>query len=218
MLKSVQEATKREPGLSELHRKLAMVYRAEGKFDKAITELNAAIKVTDDEYGDYFLEASVYETAGQSGKATAARQQAHSAIAAEMKKEAIKDPIIDEFSNPDVLFVFDGDDEVRSAPGVIALLEPQSTVGKIKPMERLMLGKAYCAVGRISDCKREEEEAFHLESKLINGTSEHALGLALLGKDNTGAIDHFQRAYELDPQNVTYRMDYEQVSNQTHRP
>jgi tetratricopeptide (TPR) repeat protein len=212
-LKKMNEATKREPGLSSLHRKLAMVYESEGKTDKAIFEVDAASK-TDDGFGDYFLKAAMLESAGQPDRAAAVRQQAHIAIATEMKHENMKSPELDDFSNPDVLFALDNDDETRSARKVIPLLESQLNSGRLKPMELLLLGQAYCAAGRIADCRREEETAFRLDNKLSSGRSEHELGLALLrGKYSEGGQEHLQRAYELDPQNTTYRMDYDRANN-----
>jgi tetratricopeptide (TPR) repeat protein len=74
------------------------------------------------------------------------------------------------------------------------------------------LGRAYCDVGRALDCRRAAERALNLNSQFHTGQTEHTLACELQASgDATGAAEHFQKAYELDPQNVTYRMDYEKT-------
>ena len=82
-------------------------------------------------------------------------------------------------------------------------------------MDLFSLGLAYCTVGRPADCNSYAESGIRSSGKLNTPTAQHNLAQALLkNRDLRGALGHFQEAYERDPQNLTYRMDYEATKQQ----
>ena len=102
------------------------------------------------------------------------------------------------------------DDEAASAHEVIMLLEPKVPNGNLKAMDVMLLGVSYCTVDRIQDCKARSRTAMSMGSKLDTGRNHHVLGESLKkGGDPTGAAEEFEQAYQRDPQNTTYRIDYE---------
>ncbi len=216
MMKKIQDATHREPTLANLHRQLARVYVAEQKFDKAHAEVAAATAANpDDKINFEYLRASIYEVAGQEEKAKATRLQAHNEIQSVLKKESHNAEMDSMLAYPEIMFMTIEDDEQTSAQNIIDFLEPVIPTGTLKPMDLISLGLAYCTVGRSVDCKSRTEAGLRVGGKLNNPTSQHNLAQALLkNHDSRGALEHFQEAYERDPQNMTYRMDYEATKRQ----
>jgi tetratricopeptide (TPR) repeat protein len=79
-------------------------------------------------------------------------------------------------------------------------------------LERIALASAYFALGRVRDAKEQWEKSFSSDTKLDTAVSHARLGEQLVKASAlTDALAHFQRAYELDPQNTTFRMEYEAV-------
>jgi hypothetical protein len=113
------------------------------------------------------------------------------------------------------MFMTIEDDEQTSAQNIIDLLEPMIPTGTLKPMDLTSLGFAYCTVGRPVDCKIYTEAGLRVGEKLNNPISQHNLALALQkNHDLHGALEHFKEAYERDPQNMTYHMDYDAIKRQ----
>ncbi len=105
------------------------------------------------------------------------------------------------------------DDDRAQAHEIITLLEPQIVTGRLKPMDLMLLGVSYCSVGRFPECKQQSRAALSLSKKLDTGQNHHTLGESLKKSgDATGAAEEFEQAYQRDPQNMTYRMDYEASS------
>ncbi len=76
-----------------------------------------------------------------------------------------------------------------------------------------MLATAHFALGRVPEAKQQWEKAIAADSKMENAISHANLGQELLKAGAfSDALPHLQRAYELDPQNLTFRMDYERAS------
>jgi tetratricopeptide (TPR) repeat protein len=210
--KKMQEVTKMEPQLVRLHQKLATAYLSDGEFARALAEANAAIQANDP-YGDYYLKASIYEAWGKPKEAADVRLQAHNGIAAELKKE--KTPsMFDDMTYPELVFISTspGNGDQQAAHEIIKLLSPLQSSGQLRPFDGIMLGFAYCDVGEYRACKEQAEAAMNLSAKVNTAVTNHNLGRAMMkGKDTRTALVHFQKAYELDPANTTYRMDYEQA-------
>jgi tetratricopeptide (TPR) repeat protein len=211
MMKKIQEATHNEPTLAGLRCQLARVYVAERKFDKALAEVDEAASANpNDKITDEYIRASIYVIAGQLEKAKATRLQAHREIETELKKGPHNAEMDATLAYPEIMFMSIEDDELNSAHEVIAFLEPLATTGSIKSMDLISLGFAYCTVGKPTECRHFTEAGFRSGGKLNNPVSQHHLAEALLNSgDSEGALEHFQEAYERDPQNGTYRMDYE---------
>jgi tetratricopeptide (TPR) repeat protein len=215
MLKNIEQATHNEPALADLHTQLARVYVAEQKFDKALTEIGAAAQANPDDKITYeYLRAAIYERAGQAESANAARLRANTEVQEELKKESGSNHLDAEIAYPQVVFMsIDGDDE-DSAHEVVNFLEPLTSGGSLKPMDLAALGFADCTLGRASECNSRVEAAFRADGKLNTGKSQHNLAEALIkAHDSSAALEHFRRAYVLDPQNTTYRMDYESAQS-----
>jgi hypothetical protein len=109
-----------------------------------------------------------------------------------------------------VLFLsFEGDEEA-SAQETIRVLG-SSAPGSMKGMDLFQLAMAYCRVGRSGDCQSKADAAIALMGAEIDTpVFHHNLAEALAtAQDRDAAAVQFQRAYEGDPQNMTFRMDYE---------
>ena len=93
---------------------------------------------------------------------------------------------------------------------IVSILEPR--LANLSPFEHVELATADFALGRTQDGKQQWEMAMASDPSINNAGGNANLGEELL---RAGALDdaltHFQRAYELDPQNTTYRMEYETV-------
>ncbi len=211
-MKHMQEITHAEPNLIQLHRKLARVYLAEKEFARALQEANKASS-SDDPYSDYYLRASIYDASGNARKAAETRANAHTAILAALSKEPPKSRSgFDEWAYPEVAFMSSDDDKTQ-AHEVITLLEPQIATGRLKPMDLMLLGVSYCSADRIPECKRQSRAAMSSSPKLDTGRNHHVLGESLKKSgDAKGAAEEFEQAYQRDPQNTTYRIDYEASS------
>ena len=212
MLKNMNDATHSDAGLATLHYKLAKSLLAEKKYDRAITEADIATKADPDSATTgFYLKAEIYDAAGQPTKATATRREAAEAIALMMKKEhPSKDDWFQGFSNVQEIFIMTADSAVvDTADETILLLEPMLSKGNLKPLDRQLLGMAYCTKDRTKECREQIDLAFASEGKWNNATTQYSAGEGLQKSHDPSAVEHFQKAYELDPQNVTFRMDYE---------
>jgi hypothetical protein len=99
-------------------------------------------------------------------------------------------------------------DIVDTAQEFILLLEPAKAT--LKTLDRQFLGMAYCAKKRVAECKEQMALAFRTNSKFNNAVTQFGFAKALQENgDMADAIEHFARTYEIEPQNVTYRTDYE---------
>ncbi|MGA7523528.1 MAG: BTAD domain-containing putative transcriptional regulator [Acidobacteriaceae bacterium] len=216
MMKNIQQATRDEPALADLHAELAHLYIAEQNFGKALAQTDVAANANPDDNIPYeYLRAAIYDRVGQAAKAAATRLGASAEVQAEMKKEPGSRGMAGDMAYPQVLFMAnDGDDE-DSASEVVNFLEPHASGGTLKPMDLITLGFADCTLGKAAECNRRVQDAFRADGKLNTAKSEHNLAEALVkAHDAVAASEHFRQAYELDPQNTTYRMDYE--STQPH--
>lgn len=223
MMKKVQEATHEERSLSKLYCGLADVYENEKNYPAAIAELDNARRATPSDKISYeYKTAHIYEESGQIDKANGLRTQAGKELHAEMDKGP-KNAEMDEYlAYPEALmFIADDDDDpdnvLYSAQQTIAFyasLPPTS----LKAMDMLTLGMAYCRMGNANQCRGDVESAFRVGAKLDRAQANHTLAESLSAiHDSQGALKHFQRAYELDPMNVTYRMDFEFAKEQRAR-
>jgi tetratricopeptide (TPR) repeat protein len=77
-------------------------------------------------------------------------------------------------------------------------------------MDRIFLAMAYFDLGRVPEAKKQWEKGIAADPELDNAIDQSNLGQKLLKAGALAdALLHLRRAYELDPQNQTYRMDYE---------
>ena len=210
MMKKMQEATHQEPSLAKVHCQLAQVYVGAKEYAKAVSELDGAERANSDNKINYeYLRAHIYEESGQLDKANALRLQASKEVRDEMKK-APKDADMEAYlAYPESLFMSFEEDDLSSAQEIIAFYAPLPAAS-LKAMDMLTLGMAYCTVGKADQCSNYVESAFRVGEKLNRAESHHKVAEALSeAHDSRGALKHFQAAYELDPINTTYRLDYE---------
>jgi tetratricopeptide (TPR) repeat protein len=100
---------------------------------------------------------------------------------------------------------------ITFAQQVIAFLEPR--VSSLAPLERAVLADAYFAAGRTDRYKQIWQQLF-ATSEFDTAKAHGNFAANLLKKnDAAAAIPHFRRAYELDPENLTYRRRYDQARN-----
>jgi tetratricopeptide (TPR) repeat protein len=147
---------------------------------------------------------------GQLEKASAARESARLAVEKLLKSQP---PSKDEFSRalslPQEVFVMTLSGEiVDTAHELIVLLEPLNKT--LKPLDRQFLGMAYCEKKRLTECEEQMTVVLQSNDKWNNAVTQNGYAKALVeNNDSADAIEHFARAYELEPQNATYRADYE---------
>jgi len=208
-MRQIQGATHDDPTLAKLHCELARDYVAQRKFAEALNEIGEASAANPDNRIEYeYLRASVLDAEGQLDEAKAIRVQAGKDVQSEMMKERQDAAMKGTMAYPEALFMSFEDDELTSAHEVIGLLEPVR--GSLKVMDEMSLGMAFCTVGNAPECKALVEDVIRSDSKFNNPTSNYNLAKALMkAHDPVGAAGHFRQAYELDPENMTYRMDFE---------
>ena len=205
-----------EHALSETRLKLARVLLMDKKYEEAIAQTQAAMDADHTNFIALYLCAEIYEAKGDHEQATRTRDNAKSLIEKEAAKEHVeKGKGAVAAVDPRVIFLQDSlSNEPFSHPAlpseVVSILEPR--LANLSNFERLELATAYFALGQVESGKRQWELAMAADPDLNNPVSNFSLGEELVrAGDLAGALPHLQRAYELDPQNTTYRMDFDAI-------
>jgi len=215
-LNKVEKKFQSDHYLADVHEHLALVLMREGKYEQAIRETQAVLDADKDELSAYYLRAEIYDAEGNGQSAKESRQQADKAIASIAEAEIKKDP--SSFGDPRILFLSQGlldsqSDSVKFSGEVIKLLVDR-TSPPLTSMEHVILAEAYYDVSRVSEAKEQWDTALRLDAKLNNPVYQYQVGYALLEAHRSGdALSHLQVAYEMDPQNRTYRIDYEKAQS-----
>ncbi len=158
-----------------------------------------ALELNSTELSAYLVRARAMEAEDRAADATAERNKAEVAIKQVMANEK-KPP---DTTVPLAIFVLDYSLEL------IRLLEPAES--RLTSFEKLMLAAAYFDVGRSADGEIEFRKS--LEDPRSNTAQAH-FSLAELFKDagwTQKAMKEYGKAYEMDPENVTYRYEYESL-------
>jgi tetratricopeptide (TPR) repeat protein len=201
-----------ETVLAETRLKLAHVLFLAKKYDDAIAQTDAALNADHNEFAAFYLRAQIYDAEADHAFANRTREMATVAIQKEAAKEFSKSgkkPDID----PRLLFLSDSLwNEKPGSPAfpseILAILEPRAAT--LSVAEQVVLAEAYFALTRTGDAKVTWEKAIAADPTVDNAVAHANLGARLFKAGALReALPHLQRAYELDPQNVTYRMDYE---------
>jgi tetratricopeptide (TPR) repeat protein len=198
-----------EAMLAEMHMGLASVLALEGHRDSAVKEAEAALAANQAGFEAYYLKAQILEKSGNKDLANKTREEAASAISNLMKKESKAKVDLD----PRLLFLsdglMDGDSRKISFPDeIITILEPRSSV--MTAQERFILAYAYLGSGRVREAINQWGIALSHDSKFDTARAHYVFARRLVSSGNEKeAAVHFRRAYELDPQNLTYQIDYE---------
>jgi len=207
----IEAAHGEEHALAETRLKLAHILLLDKKYEEAIRETQAALDADHHEFPAFYLRAEIYDAMGDHEQANKTRDKADSAVRSEASVEGLskKKPDFD----PRVVFLTDSLwNEQSGYPAfpseVVAILEPRSA--SLSAFERVELASAYFALARTADGRREWEKAITSDPAVDNAVSHAHLGEELLTRGApSDALPHLQRAYELDPQNVTFRMEYD---------
>jgi tetratricopeptide (TPR) repeat protein len=209
------QAERHEEGyLAELHLKLAHILLLEKKYDEAVAQTKSALDADQYQFTAFYLRAQVYEANGDANAARKARDDAIAAIGKQATKEKLSGKERSEI-DPRVLFLNDTLWNKESGyPAfpleIVSILEPR--IASLSTAERVALSSSYLALGRVNAAKEQWERAIAADPAADNAAGHANLGRELLKAGAVSeALPHLQRAYELDPQNVTYRTDYEMM-------
>jgi tetratricopeptide (TPR) repeat protein len=210
----IEAAYGEEHALAETRMKLAHILLLEKKYEDALVQARSALDADHNKFSALYLQAEICDAKGDHNQANEMRNNA----AATIQKEAARDPAWKKNKpdiDPRVLFLSDtlwnGESGYPAFPSeIVSILEPR--IASLSGFERVELGTAYFALGRMSSGKQQWEKAIASNSEIDNAVSHSNLGEELL---KAGALDdalpHLRRAYELDPQNSTFRMGYDIV-------
>jgi len=210
----IQATHGEEHALAESRMKLAHVLLLEKKFDEAALQAEAALEADHNEFAAFYLQAEIADARGDHDQANKIRDTGAASIQKETASESgwkKNKPDMD----PRVLFlndtIWNTDSGYPAFPTeIISILEPR--VSALSPYERVDLAMAYFAVGRVPSGKEQWEKAIASNSQIDNAVSHANLGEQLvIANAFDDALPHFRRAYELDPQNTTFRKEYEAV-------
>jgi tetratricopeptide (TPR) repeat protein len=213
-LANIQAEHHEEGYLAEIHLKLARALMLEKQWDVAVDETRAALEADNTEFAALYLCAEIYDAKGDHEPARKMRDTASSAIQRQANSEFSKVPEKDRPQvDPRVIFLTDtlwnGESGYPALPSeIVSILEPRAD--SLSAYERLILATACFALKRVPEAKAQWEKAIAMDSKLDTAKSNANLGRDLLKAGAfSDALPHLRRAYELDPQNMTYRTDYE---------
>ncbi len=210
-LVKIEAADHAEHSLAETHLKLARLLMLEKKWEPAVQETKVALDADETAFRAYYLRAQIYDAAGDHGRAEEARRTAAAAIQKLIQKESAHSSAQIEV-DPRLLFLSEGLDSesgaLALAPEVVSIAEPK--IASLSPLDRLILAGAYFELGRVQDGEEQCEKGISGDPKLDNPAAHANLGQRLLKAGALAeALAHLRKAYKLDPQNTTYRMDYE---------
>ena len=210
----IEAAHGEERALAETRMKLAHILLLDKKYDDAFVQAKAALDADHNEFAAFYLQAEICDAKGDRDQASKIRANAAATIQKEAAGDAgwkKKKPDVD----ARVLFLNDTLWNAQSGrpafpSEIVSILEPRITV--LSGFERVELASAYFALERVPSAKQQWEKAIASDSELDNAVSHSNLGEELLKAGAfDGAFPHLQRAYELDPQNTTFRMEYDAV-------
>jgi tetratricopeptide (TPR) repeat protein len=76
------------------------------------------------------------------------------------------------------------------------------------------LANAYLDLNKFGEATKQWDKALIADPTLDNAIAHANFGQRLLVSGRSSeALPHLKRAYELDPQNMTYRIDYERAAH-----
>ncbi|HVR23928.1 MAG TPA: tetratricopeptide repeat protein [Candidatus Polarisedimenticolia bacterium] len=210
----IEAAHGEEHALAETRMKLAHILLLDKKYDDALVQAKAALDADHNEFSALYLQAEIYDAKAEHDQASKVRANA----AATVQKEAASNAGWKK-NKPDmdarVLFLSDTLWNAQSGypafpAEIVSILEPRAAA--LSAFERVELASAYFALGSVASGKQQWERAIASDSQLDNAVSHSNLGEELV---KAGAFDdafpHLRKAYELDPQNTTFRTEYDAV-------
>ncbi len=202
------------PTLARRYRSLAWLYATEGSRRRAIEEEISAEKSDTDDFEAGMIKAMLYDQMGEPARSKAVIYGIHNQLLGLISQDKSSKEFSGMVSRAENVLVFEDSSRQNHDQDAIAAaiwyLEPQLREGTLKPVEQFTLGERYCEVGRVDECKKLELAAMQAVPDFDKAKLEHSLGLAFAKAGRVPDVkEHFRVAYELAPQNLTYRMDYE---------
>jgi tetratricopeptide (TPR) repeat protein len=193
-----------DPALSARFAHLARVQIEHGKYPEADATLNRAIQADPQNYYAYLLRGRLLERKNQSKEAEVQRQRAKDLLAETIKREKDNFPGIAS-SQPLIWFVLPYEDFQE-----IVRLYKSLAVPLMTP-DRVILSAVYLEMGQTENAVAE------LNQLVINQEYDDArfhFGIAEVfkkAKPLEKAEEYYRKAYEMDPENVTYAYEYEAI-------
>jgi tetratricopeptide (TPR) repeat protein len=206
----VERKYQSEHRLAQFYLKQARALIRLGKYDEAIAATSSALAADKGAINALYIRAQVYDAAADSASAQKTRDAVLSSISTIVSKEEMKQSKA--FGDPRVAFLLTVDSDSEFAPldlsaELIHLLDNHP--GPLTIFEKFAFAEALIANGAIVKGRNIWESTLADPSR-DTAQAHAALARALLkAGDSEHALPHLRRAYELDPQNVTYRTDYE---------
>jgi tetratricopeptide (TPR) repeat protein len=178
---------------------LAKLQIVREEYTDAEINLHQALQLDPNAFYAYLVHAQLLEKKGQIPKAQAERKRAESMTAEQMKKEKSSLGI----SSPLAVFVED------DPPEIVRILEPSKE--HLVSIERMMLALAYFDLGRKDEGLALLDKFF--EDQKVNTAQAHFTFAEALKKTGLSqkAEELYRKAYEMDPENTTYRYEYEVI-------
>lgn len=177
---------------------LAKLQIARAEYGEAETNLQEALRLDPNELYVYLVRAQLLEIKGQSIEAQTQRKMAEAQVKEMMKKEKGVPPGL---SQPLAVFAEEDPQEI------VRILEPSKD--HLASIERMMLALAYFDLGRKDEALAQLDKFF--EDQKVNTAQAHFTFAEALKKARLSqkAEEQYQKAYEMDPENTTYRYEYE---------
>jgi|SRR2546427_3417217 len=179
---------------------LAKLQISRTEFKEAEASLDEALRLDPNGLYAHIVRAQLLEKEGQIPQAQAQRKKAELAVIELMKKEK-KSSFVLVPSQPLAIFVENDPQET------VRILEPSKE--HLTSIERMMLALAYLDLGRKDDGMTEFQKGF--DDPQMNTAQAHFTFAEALKKArfNQEAEEQYRKAYEMDPENTTYRYEYE---------
>jgi len=167
---------------------------------EAATDLDKALQLDPNGLYAYLVRAQLLEKKGQIPEAQAQRKKAESAVIELMKKEK-KSSFVLVPSQPLAIFVENDPQET------VRILEPSKE--HLTSIERMMLALACFDLGKKDEGLTQLDKFFE-DPKFITAQAHFTFAEALKkARLNQEAEQQYRKAYEMDPENTTYRYEYE---------
>jgi tetratricopeptide (TPR) repeat protein len=177
---------------------LAKLQISHSELGEAAANLDKALQLDPNGLYAYLVRAQLLEKKGQIPEAQAERKKAESVVTEQMKKEK-KSSFVP--SHPLAIFAENDPQET------VRILEVSKE--HLTSIERMMLALAYFDLGRRDEGLAQLDKFF--EDPKFNTAQAHFTFAEALKKArlNQEAEEHYRKAYEMDPENTTYRYEYE---------
>jgi tetratricopeptide (TPR) repeat protein len=184
---------------------LAKLQLKRKEFPEALASAATAIQLNPDAPYAYLVRAQAMHLQGRDAQATTERNKAETYI----KQAMAKDKKPPDLAVPLAIFIDD------DAPELIRLLEPEEKT--LSAFEKMLLATAYFAVGTPEIGEAEFNKS--LEDPKMNTAEVHftLAGLLRQAQWTEKAVKEYSTAYAMDPENVTYKYEYEALRRQDSR-